>query len=142
MLRRLNERMERYAERQLAAMSEVERRDARAFDEWFVRRRGWRWLVWVCAGATLLAAAAAELPWNLRFLPAAVMFNGIAFALLWAAFVAWFGYRRLQGKLLRVTGFCLLTVQLARAAGARGRTALPLPGSPCLHCGACARTQR
>jgi len=112
MLRRLNERMERYAERQLAAMSEVERRDARAFDEWFMRRRGWRWLVWVCAGATLLAAAAAELPWNLRFLPAAVMFNGIAFALLWAAFVAWFGYRRLQGKLLRVTGFCLLTVAI------------------------------
>lgn len=112
MLRRLNERMEQYAARKLAAMSEVERRDARAFDEWFVRERGWKWLIWICAGATLLAAAASRLPWNLQFLPAAIMFNGIAFALLWAAFVAWFGYRRLQGKLLRVTGFCLLTVAI------------------------------
>jgi len=112
MLRRLNQRMEQYAERKLAAMSEVERRDARAFDDWFVRRRGWRWLIWICVGATLAAAAAAQLPWNLRFVPAAIMFNGIAFALLWAAFVAWFGYRRLQGKLLRVTGFCLLTVAI------------------------------
>ena len=112
MLRRLNERMEQYAARKLAAMSEVERRDARAFDDWFVRQRGWRWLVWICVGATLLAGAAAQLPWNLQFVPAAIMFNGIAFALLWAAFVAWFGYRRLQGKLLRMTGVSLLTVAI------------------------------
>jgi signal transduction histidine kinase len=112
MLRRLNERMERYAERKLAAMSEVERRDARAFDEWFIRKGGWKWLVWIGVAATLLAGVASQLPWNLRFVPAAIMFNGIAFALLWAGFVAWFGYRRLQGKLLRVTGASLLTVAI------------------------------
>ncbi|HSV18878.1 MAG TPA: histidine kinase [Casimicrobiaceae bacterium] len=112
MLRQLNERMERYAERKLAAMSEVERRDARAFDEWFIRRGGWKWLIWIGVAATLVAAVASQLPWNLRFVPAAIMFNGIAYALLWAGFVAWFGYRRLQGKLLRVTGACLLTVAI------------------------------
>jgi signal transduction histidine kinase len=112
MLRTLNERMERYAERKLAAMSEVERRDARAFDDWFIRKRGWKWLIWVFGAATALAGVASYLPWNLRFLGAAIMFNGIAFALLWAGFVAWFGYRRLQGRLLRVTGICLLTVAI------------------------------
>jgi len=112
MLRRLNERLERYAASKLAAMSEVERRDARAFDEWFVRKRGWKWLLWIFGAATALAGIASYLPWNLRFLGAAIMFNGIAFALLWAGFVAWFGYRRLQGKLLRVTGICLLTVAI------------------------------
>jgi signal transduction histidine kinase len=105
----LNERWQRYGERKLAQLSEIERRDAYAFDDWFVRRRGWLWLVWVFGFATLLAAIAAQFPWNLRFGPAAVMFNAVAFSLLWAAFIAWFGYRRLQGKLLRAYGGAMLT---------------------------------
>jgi hypothetical protein len=75
----LNERWQRYGERKLAQLSEIERRDAYAFDDWFVRRRGWLWLVWVFGFATLLAAIAAQFPWNLRFGPAAVMFNAVAF---------------------------------------------------------------
>jgi hypothetical protein len=59
--RRLNERLERYSERKLAGMSEIERRDVLAFDEWFVRRRGWVWLIWIfvagAAGALVAALA-------------------------------------------------------------------------------------
>jgi hypothetical protein len=112
LLSRINERIERYSERKLAGMSEIERRDVLAFDEWFLRRRGWQWLIWIFVAATLLATLAAQMPWQLKLIPTILLFNVFAFAIAWGAFCAWFGYRRLQGKLLQITIFCLVVLAI------------------------------
>jgi signal transduction histidine kinase len=112
LLSRINERIERYSERKLAGMSEIERRDVLAFDDWFLRRRGWQWLIWIFVAATLLATLAAQMPWQLKLIPTILLFNVFAFAIAWGAFCAWFGYRRLQGKLLQITIFCLVVLAI------------------------------
>src|SRR5690349_17048525 len=110
LLRRLNERLEYYSQRKLAGMSEIERRDVLAFDDWFLHRRGWVWLIWIFIAATALAVLAAQMPWQLKLIPAILLFNVSAFAIAWGAFCAWFGYRRLQGRLLQITIFCLVVL--------------------------------
>ena len=42
MLNALRHRYVAFCERQLASMTPIERSDAEAFDDWFVRRGGWR----------------------------------------------------------------------------------------------------
>ena len=57
MLRRagLLNRYDAFAERVLASLSEIERRDVRAFDLWFYTSGGWRWLPGIVAVTTLVA---------------------------------------------------------------------------------------
>ena len=98
---RLRQRYEAFAERVLASLSEIEREDVRIFDRWFYRERGWRWVVWIFLGTTLVAAGASRLPWNMSFTEAAILFNVVVFMLVWAGLGAWFGYRKYQGKLVR-----------------------------------------
>jgi signal transduction histidine kinase len=99
-----------FSQRVLASLSEIERRDVQAFDRWFYAGHGWVWLV-VIAGVNLaVAGVAAELPWNMSFLEAAVLINVIVFLLLWSVLAVWFGYRKFHGKVLR---YMLLTPLLA-----------------------------
>ncbi|HEV3241426.1 MAG TPA: histidine kinase [Casimicrobiaceae bacterium] len=99
-----------FTQRALSSLSEIERRDVQAFDRWFYAGHGWVWLV-VIAGVNLgLAGIAAELPWNMSFLEAAVLTNVIVFLLLWSVLAVWFGYRKFHGKVLR---YMLLTPLLA-----------------------------
>lgn len=106
----LKRRYDAFTERVFSSLTEIERRDVRAFDEWFYRERGWLWIVWITLGATAAAAAASQLPWNMSFLEAALLFNLIVFLLVWTGLSTWFGYRRYRGKLTR---FMLTTIALA-----------------------------
>jgi signal transduction histidine kinase len=90
-----------YTERVLASLSEIERRDVDAFDRWFCSRRGWLALPVIIAVNLAFAAIAAELPWNMSFVEAAVLMNVFVLALLWSALTVWFGYRKFHGRLLR-----------------------------------------
>ena len=44
MLAALKSRYQRFSDRVLASLSEVERQDVKAFDRWFYSSGGWRWL--------------------------------------------------------------------------------------------------
>ena len=119
----LKSRYDLFAERVLSSLSEIERRDVRAFDHWFYRERGWQWLVWIFAGTTLAAAAAARLPWNMSFAEAAILFNVVIFLLLWSGVGAWFGYRKYRGKLVR---FVLVTLGFVLLGASVGGTIVDL----------------
>ncbi len=101
MIDALKSRYHRFAERVLATLSEIERRDVRAFDRWFYAQRGWRSLIGVVAVTTLAAWIASELPWNMTFGEAAILFNLVVLTLIWSGLSAWFGYRRFQGRFFR-----------------------------------------
>ena len=101
MIALLKSRYDAFAQRVLASLSEIERRDVRAFDRWFYASGGWRWLVGIVAVTTLLAWIASELPWNMTFTEAAVLFNLVVLTLLWSGLSAWFGYRKFQGRIFR-----------------------------------------
>jgi len=60
----LKSRYEALAQRVLAPLSEIERRDVRAFDRWFYASGGWRWLLALVAVTTLVAWVASGLPWK------------------------------------------------------------------------------
>jgi signal transduction histidine kinase len=94
-------RYEAFAQRVLASLSEIERRDVRAFDRWFYANGGWRWLLGVVVLTTLVAWIASQLPWNMSFAEAALLFNLVVLTLLWSGLSAWFGYRRFQGRIFR-----------------------------------------
>jgi sensor histidine kinase YesM len=102
-------RYDAFAQRLLASLSEVERRDVQAFDAWFYHERGWRWLLVIIATTTLAAWVASMLPWNMTFTEAAVVFNTLVLSLIWTGLSAWFGYRRFQGQLFR---FVLVAVAI------------------------------
>jgi signal transduction histidine kinase len=97
----LKSRYDTFAQRVLATLSEIERRDVRAFDRWFYAQRGWRWLIGVVAVTTLVAWIASQLPWNMTFGEAAILFNLVVLTLIWSGLSAWFGYRRFQGRIFR-----------------------------------------
>jgi sensor histidine kinase YesM len=97
----LKQRYIAFSHRVLDSLSEIERRDVQAFDRWFHKRHGWATLVLIVGINVALAGMAAQLPWNMSFLEAAILINGVVFLLLWALAVAWFGYRRFHGRLLR-----------------------------------------
>ncbi len=101
MIDALKSRYEALAQRVLASLSEIERRDVRAFDRWFYAQRGWQWLIGVVAATTLVAWIASELPWNMTFAEAAILFNLVVLTLIWSGLSAWFGYRRFQGRIFR-----------------------------------------
>jgi sensor histidine kinase YesM len=98
----LKSRYAAFADRVLDSLSEVERRDVRAFDAWFYRQGGWRWILVIVGVATAGAWIAAQLPWNMSFAEAAILFNVVALMLVWSALTAWFGYRKFAGRLFRV----------------------------------------
>ena len=106
----LRQRYRTFSHRVLASLSEIERRDVQAFDRWFYAGRGWVWLIVIAAVNLAVAGVAAELPWNMSFLEAAVLINVTVFLLLWSVLAVWFGYRKFHGKLLR---YMLLTPLLA-----------------------------
>jgi sensor histidine kinase YesM len=97
----LRHRYEAFSERVLASLSEIEREDVKSFDRWFYRGDGWKWLVGIIAATTFFAWVASQLPWNMSFLEATVLFNVVILMLLWAGLTAWFGYRKFSGKLFR-----------------------------------------
>ena len=101
MLDALRSRYDAFADRVLCSLSEIEREDVRSFDRWFYRGGGWRWLVGIVAVTTGVAFVASKLPWNMRFVEAAVLFNFMVLTLLWSGLAAWFGYRKFSGKLFR-----------------------------------------
>jgi len=101
MLDALRSRYDAFARRVLCSLSEIEREDVRSFDRWFYRGGGWRWLVGIIALTTTVAFVASRLPWNMRFVEAAVLFNVLVLTLLWSGLAAWFGYRKFSGKLFR-----------------------------------------
>src|SRR6185295_2479380 len=97
----LKSRYDAFAQRVLASLTEIERRDVRAFDRWFYANGGWRWLIGVVAVTTLIAWVASQLPWNMSFAEAAILFNLVVLTLIWSGLSAWFGYRRFQGRIFR-----------------------------------------
>ena len=97
----LKSRYDAFAQRVLASLSEIERRDVRAFDRWFYANGGWRWLIGVVIVTTLIAWVASQLPWNMSFAEAAILFNLVVLTLIWSGLSAWFGYRRFQGRIFR-----------------------------------------
>ena len=102
-------RYDAFAQRLLASLSEIERRDVEAFDAWLYRGSGWRWLLGIVIATTFAAWGASLLPWNMTFVEAAVVFNTLVMSLLWAGVSAWFGYRRFHGELFR---FVLVAVAI------------------------------
>jgi len=94
-------RYDALAQRVLASLSEIERRDVRAFDRWFYANGGWRWLIGVVLATTLVAWVASRFPWNMTFAEAAILFNLVVLTLIWSGLSAWFGYRRFQGRIFR-----------------------------------------
>src|SRR5665213_3814007 len=92
-------RYDAFAERLLASLTELERRDVRSFDRWFFSE-GWRWLAGLVAVTTVFAWLGAQLPWNMTFAEASVLFNVVVLLLVWSGVSAWFGFRRLKGCLL------------------------------------------
>jgi signal transduction histidine kinase len=101
MLAALKSRYDAFAARVLSSLTEIERRDVRAFDRWFYANGGWRWLIGVVAGTTFVAWIASRFPWNMTFAEAAILFNLVVLTLLWSGLSAWFGYRRFQGRIFR-----------------------------------------
>ena len=101
MLDALRTRYDAFADRVLCSLNEIEREDVRTFDRWFYQGGGWRWLVGIVALTTGAAFVASKLPWNMRFVEAAVLFNLLVLTLLWSGLAAWFGYRKFSGKLFR-----------------------------------------
>jgi len=97
----LKSRYDAFAQRVLASLTEIERRDVRAFDRWFYANGGWRWLIGVVVVTTFVAWVASELPWNMSFAEAAILFNLVVLTLIWSGLSAWFGYRRFQGRIFR-----------------------------------------
>ena len=97
----LKHRYDLFAQRVLASLSEIERRDVRAFDRWFYANGGWRWLIFVVLATTLVAWVASRFPWNMTFAEAAILFNLVVLTLIWSGLSAWFGYRRFQGRIFR-----------------------------------------
>jgi hypothetical protein len=97
----LTTRYHAFTERVLESLTEIERRDVRSFDRWFYAGGGWSWLVGIILVTTGIAWVAAQLPWNMSFAEAAILFNCVALTLLWAGMSAWFGYRKFQGKIFR-----------------------------------------
>ena len=111
MLAAFKSRYDAFAQRVLASLSEIERRDVRAFDRWFYAQRGWQWLIGTVAVTTLVAWVASQLPWNMSFGEAAILFNLVVLTLIWSGLSAWFGYRRFQGRIFRyVVGAPLLAL--------------------------------
>jgi len=101
MLKFLKSRYDAFSQRVLSSLSEIERRDVRAFDTWFYRSGGWRWLIGVVLLTTLVAWIASNFPWHMSFAEAAILFNVVVLTLLWSGLSAWFGYRRFQGRIFR-----------------------------------------
>ena len=97
----LKGRYDAFSQRVLSSLSEIERRDVRAFDTWFYRSGGWRWLIGVVLLTTLIAWIASNFPWHMSFAEAAILFNVVVLTLLWSGLSAWFGYRRFQGRIFR-----------------------------------------
>lgn len=110
----LRSRYRAFAERTLASLPEIERRDVRAFDAWLYQQGGWRWLVALVGVVTLAAWIASRLPWNMSFAEAAILFNVVLLMLVWSALTAWFGFRKFAGKLFGV----VVTGPLLALAGA------------------------
>jgi signal transduction histidine kinase len=102
------------SDRLLGSLSEIERRDVQAFDRWFLAGGGWAWLIVIAGVNTVLAAVAAEMPWNTSFLEAVVLINVVVFLLLWSVLAVWFGYRKFHGKVLK----CVLLTPLLTVGGA------------------------
>ncbi len=100
-MKTLKSRYEAFAQRVLASLTEIERRDVRAFDRWFYAYGGWRWLIAIVGVTTLVAWVASQLPWNMSFDEAAILFNIVVLTLIWSGLSAWFGYRRFQGRIFR-----------------------------------------
>jgi sensor histidine kinase YesM len=98
----LKTRYDAFAERVLASLTEIERRDVRSFDQWFYHEGGWRWLIGILALTTGAAWIAAQLPWNMSFAEAAILFNAFVLVMIWAGLSAWFGFRRYEGKWFRL----------------------------------------
>jgi len=98
----LKTRYEAFAERVLASLSEIERRDVRSFDQWLYREGGWRWPVGILALTTGAAWIAAKLPWNMSFAESALLFNIFVIVMIWAGLSAWFGYRKYSGNWFRL----------------------------------------
>jgi sensor histidine kinase YesM len=101
MLAALKSRYDAFAARVLSSLTEIERRDVRAFDLWFYANGGWRWLIGVVALTTFIAWIASRFPWNMTFAEAAILFNLVVLTLMWSGLSAWFGYRRFQGRIFR-----------------------------------------
>jgi hypothetical protein len=66
MLEFLKSRYDAFAQRVLSSLSEIERRDVRAFDTWFYRSGGWRWLIGVVMLTTLISWIASNFPGTCR----------------------------------------------------------------------------
>jgi histidine kinase/histidine kinase/DNA gyrase B/HSP90-like ATPase len=96
----LKSRYDAFADRLLDSLSEIERRDVRSFDHWFFSE-GWRWLAGLVVATTILAWLGAQLPWNMSFAEAAILFNVVVLLLVWSGVSAWFGFRRLKGRIFR-----------------------------------------
>jgi hypothetical protein len=97
----LKRRYDQFTQRALASLTEIERRDVRAFDRWFYASGGWLWLIGVVLFTTLVAWIASNFPWNMSFAEAAILFNLVVLTLIWSGLSAWFGYRRFQGRIFR-----------------------------------------
>jgi len=118
MPRSLKARYDAFAERILASLSEIERREVRTFDQWLYQGGGWTWLAGTVVVTTGTAWIASRLPWNMSFLEAAVLFNAFVFVTLFAGLSAWFGYRRYSGKAFRMVVLSPLLALLGAFLGA------------------------
>ena len=118
MPRPLKTRYDAFAERILASLSEIERREVRTFDQWLYQGGGWTWLAGTVLVTTGAAWIASRLPWNMSFLEAAVLFNAFVFVTLFAGLSAWFGYRRYSGKAFRMVVLSPLLALLGAFIGA------------------------
>jgi len=116
-------RYDAFADRLLGSLSEVERRDVRAFDHWLSHERGWLWLVALVAVTTLAAWFASLLPWNMSFLEAALVFNVLVLSLLWSGLSAWFGYRKFSSRIFR---FAVAAIAVALGGALLGGTLVDL----------------
>jgi sensor histidine kinase YesM len=118
MPRSLKIRYDAFAERILASLTEIERRDMRSFDQWFYHGGGWHWLVGAFLVATGAAWIASRLPWNMSFLEAVILFNAFVVVMIWAGLSAWFGYRKFRGKAFRLAVVGPLLALLGAFVGA------------------------
>ena len=118
MSRLLKARYDAFAERVLASLSEIERRDVRSFDQWLYRGGGWHWLAGTIVVTTGCAWIASRLPWNMSFLEAAVLFNAFVLVTLFAGLSAWFGFRKYSGKAFRMVVLSPLLALLGAFVGA------------------------
>jgi sensor histidine kinase YesM len=118
MPRSLKARYDAFAERILASLSEIERREVRTFDQWLYQGGGWTWVAGAVLVTTGFAWIASRLPWNMSFLEAAFLFNAFVFVTLFAGLSAWFGYRRYSGKAFRMVVLSPLLALLGAFIGA------------------------